>query len=157
MRRRASEWAVETGSLEKGSFRSAERFGNLEGSSDPPGNGRGAVAPGEVSNRGTPEGDDPETWETRIVPPELAAPGEPHPNLRVTCVRERRHGWPREDRSRRSARQAVGRRRGKTGAEAEGDAGVGGPHSREDVGERLATGPGRAKAARVETNFRREP
>jgi hypothetical protein len=35
--------------------------------------------------------------------------------------------------------------------------GVGGPHTSEDAGERLATGFGRAKAVRVITNFRREP
>ena len=43
-----------------------------------------------------------------------------------------------------------------TGAEAEGGQEVGGPHMSEDVGEQLAPGPGRAKAARVDTNLDRE-
>jgi len=54
-------------------------------------------------------------------------------------------------------RTEVGRRRGVTGAEAEGDEGVGGLQSSVDVGERLVTGPGGAKAVRVDVNFRREP
>ena len=141
-----------------GNVPSAERVGYLEGRSGCTRTaGEGAAALGEVINRGTPEGDDPGTWETHLDPPEYAAPGEPHQNLRVTCVCERRHDWHREPRGRRSARQAVGRRRGKTGAEAEGEVGVGGPNKSEDVGERQAPGPDRAKAARVETSFRREP
>jgi hypothetical protein len=43
-----------------------------------------------------------------------------------------------------------------TGAEAEGGQGVGGPYMSEDVGEQRAPGPGRAKAARADTNLRRE-
>ena len=44
-----------------------------------------------------------------------------------------------------------------TGAEAEGGQEVGGPYMSEDVGEQRAPGPGRAKAARADTNLRREP
>ena len=54
-------------------------------------------------------------------------------------------------------RTEVGQRRGATGAEAEGDEGVGGLQSSVDVGGRLEIGPGGAKAARVDVNFRREP
>ena len=43
-----------------------------------------------------------------------------------------------------------------TGAEAEGGQEVGGPHMSDDVGEQRAPGPGRAKAARADTNLRRE-
>lgn len=44
-----------------------------------------------------------------------------------------------------------------TVAEADEIEGVGGPSSSDDAGERMARGPGRAKAARVETNLEREP
>ena len=57
----------------------------------------------------------------------------------------------------KSVRDEVGRRRGATGAEAEGDEGVGGPRSSVEVGERLVAGPGGAKAARVDVIFRRAP
>jgi hypothetical protein len=43
-----------------------------------------------------------------------------------------------------------------TAAPADGDQGVGELHTSDDAGERLAPGPGRAKAARADTNFRRE-
>lgn len=43
-----------------------------------------------------------------------------------------------------------------TKAEAEEEPGVGGPHTSEEGGERLADGPDGAKAARVAVNFRRE-
>lgn len=43
-----------------------------------------------------------------------------------------------------------------TGAEADDGQEVGGPNMSEDIGEQLALGPGRAKAARVSTNLRRE-
>ena len=51
----------------------------------------------------------------------------------------------------------VGHRPGTTGAAADGSEGVGGPHTSADVGERVAPGPGRAKAARVDVSFRRDP
>jgi len=44
-----------------------------------------------------------------------------------------------------------------TGAQADGDEGVGEPHRSVEAGERLASGPSRAKAARVGANFRRGP
>jgi RNA-directed DNA polymerase len=53
----------------------------------------------------------------------------------------------------KSARTEVGQRQGTTGAVAEGDGGVGGLHTSWDVGERLALGPGRAKAARVDVSL----
>lgn len=51
----------------------------------------------------------------------------------------------------------VDRSQGKTEATTDEDQGVGGPHMSNDVGERLAPGPDRAKSARADTNFRREP
>jgi hypothetical protein len=44
-----------------------------------------------------------------------------------------------------------------TGVEVEGVAGVGGLHRSEEVGEPQATGPSRAKAARVVKSFEGEP
>jgi hypothetical protein len=51
----------------------------------------------------------------------------------------------------------VGQRQGETGAAVDGNGGVGGLRTSFDVGERVASGPGRAKVARVELSFRREP
>jgi hypothetical protein len=51
----------------------------------------------------------------------------------------------------------VGRRRGKTGAETEGDEEVGGPHTSEEVGEREAADPAERRRPVLNTNFRREP
>ena len=52
----------------------------------------------------------------------------------------------------------VEHRRGTTEAAIDGDQGVGGLRKSNDAGERTkAPGPGRAKAARAETSFRREP
>jgi len=82
--------------------------------------------------------------------------GEPDKNLRrATCLRT--HELPAE-RQRTSVRVEVGERQGETGAIfAEGNEGVGGPRRSVDVGDGVAPGPGRAKAARVDVNFRREP
>ena len=57
----------------------------------------------------------------------------------------------------KSIHAEVDRRQGETGAAVDGSEGVGGLHTSVDVGNGVAPGPGRAKAARVELSFRREP
>jgi len=78
--------------------------------------------------------------------------GDPGP-MSPTAMRQYAHAAPAKN----SAFLVVGRRQGETGAEADGGREVGGPNRSDDAGERLAPGPGRAKAARVVVNFRREP
>ena len=62
------------------------------------------------------------------------------------------HAWPAQ----KSVLIEVGQRRAMSIAEADGVEGVGELQSSEDAGEPKATGPGRAKAARVGMGFRRE-
>lgn len=81
--------------------------------------------------------------------PESRRAGDPSP----TPVRKR----TAHEAAKESVRDEVGRRQGATGAEADGDEGVGGLRSSEEVGERMAFGPGGAKAARVDVIFRRAP
>ena len=157
MRRHTSEWAAESRSLEMGKRperregREPRRLQRLH-----PDSGRGSsrarrgYQPRHARRRRSRNlGDPPRSAGVRGL--RGAAPESPR-DVRPRAQARLAPGNGR----RRSVRQAVGRRRGKTGAEAEGGVGVGGPNTSEDVGERLATGPGRAKAARVETSFRRE-
>jgi len=81
--------------------------------------------------------------------PERRRAGDPSP----TPVRKR----TAYEAAKKRVRAEVGRRQGATGAAADGDEGVGGLRSSDEVGERLAFGPGGAKAARVDVIFRRAP
>jgi hypothetical protein len=119
----------------------------------------GGGALGGVLDYGTIEEDGPVTWETLISPARTLDWGTraEHPN--ASCASggvHGRHGCQAAARHRTSTRAQVGRvTRDKPTAAAEGDEGVGGPNKSDDVGERLAPGPGRAKAARVGMNFGR--
>lgn len=82
--------------------------------------------------------------------------GDPEKALRraarLRATRAAGQAWHRT-----STRTEVGRRQGTTGAGGRRTQGVGGPHTSGDVGERAAPGPGRAKAARADVNFWRDP
>lgn len=108
--------------------------------------------PGGVLEHGAQEEDDPGTWEALVLPrkqPERRRAGDPSPT--PVCKRTAHEAVEKR------VRDEVGHRQGATGAEADGDEGVGGLQSSEDVGERLAFGPGGVKAARVDVIFRRAP
>ena len=151
MRRQASTRAVGM-QPRNGSYREAQGVTNPEGSRSVTDNGRGGVSPGGVDDYGTSEEGSPVTWEAPAGPRVLAgrrgarakasdAPGvhgRTPGRLRTSARTRGRSGqgkpepWPMPQGSRRAAYE---RRRRGTGRH---------------------PGPGRAKAARVVTNFRRE-
>ena len=102
--------------------------------------GKQGSAPSGVYDYGTLEEDGPETWEALTSPCETTGlRGEPVTSLRrAVCLREA-HAAGCQERHRTSPRHKVGRRQGKTVAEAEGNEGVGGLHTSYDVGEREGT------------------
>jgi hypothetical protein len=98
------------------------------------------------------EEDDPATWEAHVLlrrQSGIGGPGDQPP----AGARPWTHARPGEE---QASVDGVGRLRARR-AEADEDVGVGGPHTSDDAGERLAAGFGRAKAVRVITNFRRDP
>ncbi len=102
--------------------------------------GKQGSAPSGVYDYGTLEEDGPETWEALISPCETTGlSGEPVISLRrVACSRDA-HAAGRRVWHRTSTRHKVGRRQGKTVAEAEGNEGVGGLRTSYDAGERAGT------------------
>jgi hypothetical protein len=62
-----------------------------------------------------------------------------------------------DDATKKRTRAAVGRRQGTTGAEADGDEGVGGPRTSDEAGKRLAPKPAEQRRPVSETSSRREP
>ena len=116
--------------------------------------GRGDDTPGGVDDLGAHEEDGPVTWEVLSIPQEKKrCNGEPAGERNLRRVREYR--WMRVPAKNNHLLRGRSKARG-TGAETEGGQEVGGLNTSDDVGERLAPGPGRAKAARASTNFRRE-
>lgn len=91
--------------------------------------GERRASPAGFDRRGTHEEDGPVTREALIRPAGGPACGE---SVRISGRRGVRE---RTSRRAKSVRPEVGRRRGKTGAEAETDEGVGGPHRSEEVGK----------------------
>lgn len=136
----------------------AERFGDREGSSAPP-FWRGGIASDGVFDFGMFATDDPVTWENHAFPRETPAQqGAGNPSL---MERRRPRGFDGDAAVPRGTateviRLAVGQRQGKTVAEADEGVEVGGPNTSSDAGEGFGNRPGRAKAARVGRNFRRE-
>lgn len=99
-----------------------------------------ASAPGGVWKHGTQQEDSPVTWEALSAPlgsPAMRSAGDESP--RSTCPRA--HAAT----TRKSARPEVGRRRGTTGAEAEGAQGVGWPHRSCEAGKPRGGGSQRSK------------
>lgn len=136
MRRHASEWAVGHAASKAISIPGAQGIGLPEGDGGLCAMGEQGAAPGGVFDHGTLEEDSPETWEALTSPRDLLAlVSRRHNHLRAACQRDA-HAAGRRVRHRISARDEVGRRRGTTGAEADGNEGVGGLHTSFDVGER---------------------
>ena len=110
---------------------------------------------GGVFDHGTYEEDGPVTWEALASPrhiPVLRRAGDPSPThdtwrAHVSSASQAQNKRPQRGRPHARGTRAVA----EGGRESEG--GIGASKS----GNGVAAGPGRAKAARVEGNFRREP
>ena len=96
--------------------------------------------------------DGPVTREALTVPEEVRLRGEPVMDP-PRWVRLRVHAPP----AKKSTRPQVGRRQGKTGAEAEDVRESDGPVVAEKSGNRVAPEAGGAKGASVDMSFRRDP
>ncbi len=121
-------------------FLGAQGFAQPEGHGGLCAMGEQGSVPSGVYDYGTLEEDGPETWEALTSPCETTGPsGEPVTSLRrVACSRDARAAGHRVW-HRTSTRHKVGRRQGKTVAEADGSEGVGGLRTSYDVGERAGT------------------
>jgi len=111
---------------------SAKSVALLEGDIGITVEGRGDDGLGGVFDHGTHEEDGPGTWEALVSPREEPATRRAGERLR-RLIRRRVHGAGGEE---QALVPEVGRWRGKTGAAAEGNKGVGGLHKSDDVGER---------------------
>ena len=109
-------------------------------------------APGGVMDHGTQEEDGPGTWEALAFLDSFRSHGESGDPLSDACVlADRAHGGEEKSpyRGRPLARE--------TGAVADGARESEGCKVAVTSGNGVAPGPGRAKAARVDASFRREP
>jgi len=105
------------------------------------------------------------SWTTARTKRTAQAPGRPSSFLGITrhsgeagdCSPTPGRKWTAFEAVKKRVCDEVSRRRGVTGAEADGGEGVGGLRSSVEVGERKVTGPGGAKAARVDVIFGRAP
>jgi hypothetical protein len=152
MRRHASAWAVNE-SAPKLSFRWPRVSTILKAALSSSLIGRDDGDTGGVADHGTFAIGEPVTWETLIFPrEEYRCHGDPATNLRRASVSDAREARPRTSIRRRGRPQARDdRSRAPTEIrESEGRVRATTP------GNRVAHGPGRAKATRADTNFRRE-
>ena len=140
MRRCASKWAVGIAATKRRSFWVPKALCSLKATAASASLGEQGTAPSGVYDYGTLEEDGPETWETLTLPCErTGCSGEPVTRLRrAVCLRDA-HTAGRRVRRKTSTRRKVGRRQGKTVAEADGSQGVGGLHRSDDAGERVGT------------------
>ena len=109
-------------------------------------------APGGVLDHGTQEQDDPGTWEALVFLDNFRSHGESgDPFSDAGAQADRAHGGEKKSlhRGRPLARE--------TGAVADGARESEGCKVAVTSGNGVAPGPGRAKAARVDASFRREP
>ncbi len=137
MRRHASKWAVGVAATKQRSFWVPRASCSLKAAAVSALWASRDFAPSGVYDYGTFEEDGPETWETLTPPCESTGrSGEPVTSLRrAVCMRDAHTAGCHVQR-RTSTRHKVGRRQGKTVAEADGNEGVGGLHTSYDVGER---------------------
>jgi len=159
MRRHAKMWAVGK-QLRNIIILGAEGFGWLEGESGASEVWAGRPHPAECSITARSKRTTQAPGRPTFLLDEFRNPGDPVQQTPTRCIFMDAYaagGKPRSGSAQNSIHAEVGRQRGETGAAAEGNEGVGGPHNSMDVGERWSAGPGRAKAARVELSFRREP
>ena len=150
MRRHASAWAVRF-SLET-VLSVVQGVNNPEDCIVVVAIGRDDADTGGVVEHGTFATGGPATWEALSSPRENTGATETRRSISDETAFRMHAALGQEQ----ASGDEVGRTRGTTEAAAEGEQGVGGLHKSDDVGERKAPGPGRAKAARAETNFRRE-
>ena len=122
-------------------------------SSSPITKGEETTTPRGVEDHGTFEEGGPATWEVLISPRESTGDAESRRSVSDEHA-FRMHAALGEE---QASVAEVDHARGMTTARVDEDQEVGGPHTSDDAGERLAPGPRRAKAARADTNFRREP
>lgn len=152
MRRYARAWAVGM-QLRNISHPGAQGVTRLEGSSAASATkDEESVQPAECSTTARVQEDGPVIWEALpLLHEKRPVPGDPVTNpygnaFVRACVTRPRTSPGREGRPEQGEPE-----RGRDGAQ-----GVGGPNRSDDVGERLAPGPGRAKAARADVSFWRE-
>ncbi len=137
MRRCASKWAVGVAATKQRSSWVPKASCSLKATVVSASWASRGITSSGVYDYGTFEEDGPETWETLTSPCEsIGRCGEPVTSLRrAVCLRDAHTAGCLVQR-RISTRHKVGRRQGKTVAEADGSEGVGGLHTSYDVGER---------------------
>jgi hypothetical protein len=125
----------------------------LEGSSTvPAGRVEGAVQPAGCSTTARAQEDGPVIWEALpLLHVYRPVPGDPETNPHGSAF-----AGARAARRRISPGREGRPERGEPERGCDGVQGVGGPNMSEDVGERQAPGPDRAKAARAGVSFWRE-
>ena len=114
--------------------------------------GEERLAPGEVLDHGTQEEDGPGTWEALAFLDNFRSHGESGDTFSDARVLADRAQGGEEKHPHRGRSLARG-----TGAAADGARESEGCKVAETSGNGVAPGPGRAKAARVDASFRREP
>ena len=114
--------------------------------------GEERFAPGGVLDHGTQEEDGPGTWEALVLLDRTRSHGESGDHFSDAFAQADRAVGGQEKRPHRGRPQARG-----TGAEADGARESEGCKVALTSGNGVAPGPGRAKAARVDASFRREP
>lgn len=156
-----TESAMRRGASNRAARVSPENFGSsvvpraslgLKAAALPTDTGQGREAPGGVVGCGTVEQDGPVTWETLVSP--RGNTGDvgsrrPDPSPQRACGRAR--GGEKNERPPPGRRQARG-----TGAEADGDEGVGEPNMSDDAGKRVAPKPAEQRGLVLDANFRRD-
>ena len=114
--------------------------------------GEERFAPGGVLDHGTQEEGGPGTWEALVLLDSTRSHGESGDLFSDAFAQADRAVGGQEKRPHRGRPQARG-----TGAEADGARESEGCEVASTSGNGVAPGPGRAKAARVDASFRREP
>ena len=114
--------------------------------------GEERFAPGGVLDHGTQEEDGPGTWETLVLLDKIRSHGESGDPFSDAFAQADRAAGGKEKCPHRGRPLARG-----TGAEADGARESEGCKVASTSGNGVAPGPGRAKAARVDASFRREP
>ena len=114
--------------------------------------GEERFAPGGVLDHGTQEEDGPGTWETLVLLDKTRSHGESGDPFSDAFAQADRAAGGKEKCPHRGRPLARG-----TGAEADGTRESEGCKVALTSGNGVAPGPGRAKAARVDASFRREP
>jgi hypothetical protein len=112
----------------------------------------GSVQPAECSTTARVQEDGPVIWEALPLLHEISGDWGPGDQISDGRASVRARATRRRISSARGGRPEQGEpERGRDGVQ-----GVGGPNRSDDVGERLAPGPDRAKAARADVSFWRE-